>query len=745
MATAPATAADFVALARKSGLVDKSSLEKYLAELQKAGLPPDPSKLARLFVNDGLLTDFQAANLLRGRFTGFTLGRYKILKRIGAGGMGAVFLAEHTTMRRTVALKVLPPDKVRDPACLGRFHREAQAVAALNHPNIVRAYDVDSDGKTHFLVMEYVDGVTLQDVVQKRGPLAITRAADIIKQVAAGLDHAHRAGLVHRDIKPANILVNKSQVKILDMGLARFFNDDTDSLTREFENNAVLGTADYLSPEQGRDSHEVDIRSDIYSLGATFYFLLTGRPPFAGGNLRQKLLWHQMKAPDPVRTHRPEVPESLEAVIAKMMAKNAADRYQSPAEVVQALTSWGKDGPITAAASETGESADTPASESLQLADDWTGMIDTIRQSKSSTSVNHRRPDKQSLQQRLRRLHPWQLGAIAAGVLLLVGGIWIAIAANSGANPEAARAQGPQAPLNLMAADRGFDEIELTWQYSGHEGARFQVERANDEAFTQNRKLLGTVPPGTTRFTDTPLAEGLPFYYRVRAVIGAATSAPSNVASPAPSYGKGFNANGLITNGGATLEGTALRLTDATPPPKARSAFYSMPLSVQGFTTTFRFRIAPGPNTADGFTFCIQNNDPGIVGTAAGGLGYGTIAKSLAIKFDLWNNKDEGNNSTGLFINGAMPDNPGSINLTGTGVDLHSGNTYEVVLTYNKGSLSMTMTDVADPKKTFRTTFTIDIPKTVGGPAAYFGFTGGTSGAGAVQEILSWTYTVISS
>jgi serine/threonine protein kinase len=761
MAAAPATAGDFLALTRKSGLVEKSSLEKYIAEKQKAaGLPGEPAKLAALFVKDGVLTPFQAENLLRGKCTGLTLGKYKILKRIGSGGMGAVYLAEHLNMRRTVALKVLPADKAKDPACLGRFHREAQAAAALNHPNIVRAYDVCQEGKTCFLVMEYVEGVNLQDVVQKQGPLDVALAAEIVRQVAAGLDHAHRAGLVHRDIKPANILVSgmasgnapdrtekrqsttphspltTHQVKILDMGLALFFHDEGDGLTREFESNTVLGTADYLSPEQAVDSHDVDIRADIYSLGATFYFLLAGRPPFAGGNLRQKLVWHQMREPDPVRTHRPEVPESLQAVVTKMMAKSVADRYQTPAEVVQALSSWADTSP----APTSDDGSESPASRPLLTPENWADLIDTVRHDKNPTKRTHPRPDKKTPQDGwLRR---WHLAALA-GVVLLVVGIWWAVAANSGGDPAGSRGRVPEAPRGLRTADREFGEIELTWESAPDDVKAFRVERANDPAFTQNRTVLGTVPPGTTRFADRPLAAGLPYYYRITAMSAAGPSAPSEVVSPAPAYGSGFSQNGLSLNGGTTVAGTALRLTDASPGVKARSAFYAMPVSVQAFTTTFRFQIAAGANTADGFTFCIQNDEPGIVGAGAGSLGYAGIQKSIAVKFDLSNNKGEGNNSTGLFVNGAVPDNPGSLNLTNTGIDLHNGHAYQVVLEYNKGSLALTITDTVEPKKTFRHTFTIDIPATVGGTTAYCGFTGGTGtgGVGALQDILTWTYS----
>src|SRR5262245_16876152 len=186
--------------------------------------------------------------------------------------------------------------------------------------------------------MDYVDGANLQEIVGRFGPLSIERAAHYIRQAACGLQHAHQAGLVHRDVKPANILLERNgNVRLLDLGLARFFNDNADPLTLQYDDRHVLGTAAYVSPDQALHRHDVDIRADVYSLGATFYFCLTGQPPFASGKVAQKLIWHQVRQPAPVRQVRAEVPDALADVLAKMMAKNPAHRYQSPAEVIAAL------------------------------------------------------------------------------------------------------------------------------------------------------------------------------------------------------------------------------------------------------------------------------------------------------------------------------------------------------------------------------------------------------------------------
>jgi serine/threonine protein kinase len=338
MAAPPATTGELLDLVRKSGVADEKRLEAHMQKLRAAeSCPAEPAKLAGILVRDGLLTHFQAEQLLQGNWKGFSLGKYKVLERLGSGGMGQVYLCEHKLMRRRVAVKILPTAKASEEDVLQRFYREARAAAAVDHPNIVHAYDIDQEGKYHFLVMEYVDGSSLQEIVKKSGPMDVGRAAHYIRQAAMGLDHAHAAGLVHRDIKPGNILVDRGgTVKLLDMGLARFFNDDDDVLTKKYDQN-VLGTADYLAPEQALDSHDVDIRADIYSLGATFYFLLAGTTPFGEGTVAQKLLWQQTRQPKSLTTVRKDVPPGLVAVIEKMMEKEPGKRHQTPAAVVEAL------------------------------------------------------------------------------------------------------------------------------------------------------------------------------------------------------------------------------------------------------------------------------------------------------------------------------------------------------------------------------------------------------------------------
>jgi serine/threonine-protein kinase len=333
----------FLDLVRRSGLVEKGQLNAVLSELKQQAGPQSASDtdfVANRLVDAGLLTRWQCDRLLEGRHRGFFLGKYKLLDLLGSGGMSHVYLAEHVLMQRRVAIKVLPKSRIDDSSYLARFHREAQAAAALDHPNIVRAYDVDNDGDIHYLVMEYIEGRDLQQMVRQDGPMDFASAAEYIRQAAEGLAYAHQSGLIHRDVKPANLMVDrKNVVKVLDMGLARFTDEERASLTVAFDEN-VLGTADYLAPEQALNSHAVDVRADIYSLGCSLYYVLTGHPPFPDGTLPQRLMAHQKTQPPPIRQARPDVPQDMVEICTKMMAKKADQRYQSASEVAQALTGW---------------------------------------------------------------------------------------------------------------------------------------------------------------------------------------------------------------------------------------------------------------------------------------------------------------------------------------------------------------------------------------------------------------------
>ena len=264
--------------------------------------------------------------------------RYRVLRPLGAGGMGVVYLAEHRLMERTVALKVISKQLTASPAVVERFRREVRAVARLAHPNLVQAHDAEQEGDLHFLVMEFVEGENLAWLVDRNGPLPVEKACDYVRQAALGLAHALTLGLVHRDVKPQNLIVTaQGQVKVLDFGLASIAEERGGGLT---EFGQGMGTPDYVAPEQIRDAHSADARADVYSLGCTLYFLLTGRPPFPEGNAAQKVAAHLEKQPTPLKELRPETPVAVVQVIERMMAKAPALRYQTPADVVAALEPW---------------------------------------------------------------------------------------------------------------------------------------------------------------------------------------------------------------------------------------------------------------------------------------------------------------------------------------------------------------------------------------------------------------------
>ncbi|MFO0848188.1 MAG: phosphate ABC transporter substrate-binding protein PstS [Gemmataceae bacterium] len=337
----PATADDFFTLLARSGLLPADALAPYQSR-SRNGRPPSPAAVARELMADGLLTGFQARQLLHGRHRGYFLtDKYKVLDLLGEGGMGRVYLCEQLLLHRLMAVKVLH-QSVQVPGAVERFLREARAAAALDHPNIAHVYDVDRAAAGPFMVMEYVDGTNLHHLVATAGPLPPARAADYAKQAADGLHHAHLAGLIHRDVKPGNLMAGRDGVvKLLDLGLARFFDSrKNDNLTSRFDPTNVLGTADFIAPEQTTDSSNVDIRADLYSLGATLYYLLTGRFPFPTGTPVEKLVAHQKAEPAPIRELNPRVPEGLAGVVAVLMRKTPADRFQTPAEASRALALW---------------------------------------------------------------------------------------------------------------------------------------------------------------------------------------------------------------------------------------------------------------------------------------------------------------------------------------------------------------------------------------------------------------------
>jgi serine/threonine protein kinase len=269
-----------------------------------------------------------------------TLGQYELLARLGHGGMGTVYKARHLRLKRFVAVKVISQQRLPDPQAVARFHREMEAVGRLTHPNIVQATDAGEAGGQHFLAMEFVEGPNLAQLVRSGGSLSVPDACEIVRQAAAGLEHAHEHGLVHRDVKPSNLmLANDGTVKVLDLGLARLLDSPGDE-AEATGSEQILGSPDFMAPEQAQDSRQVDARTDLYSLGCTLYFLLTGRPPFAEPDYDtrlKKVMAHVREQPTPIQSVRPDLQSSLSDLLARLLAKAPCDRPRSAADVADML------------------------------------------------------------------------------------------------------------------------------------------------------------------------------------------------------------------------------------------------------------------------------------------------------------------------------------------------------------------------------------------------------------------------
>jgi serine/threonine-protein kinase len=372
--------ATFVAALQQSRLLTPKQMQQVTGDLQARF--PEPRALARHLMRLDWLTPYQINQLFQGHGKTLILGPYRLLERLAEGGMGQVFKARHEGLDRVVALKVIRKDRLANPDSVRRFHREIRAAAQLSHPNIVMAYDADEVDGTHFFAMEYVDGIDLDQLVRQAGPLPVEQACDYIRQAALGLQHALECGLVHRDIKPANLLLayppsrsgqatggsasslhRRPMVKVLDMGLARLHDPEglEESASQLTQEGRVVGTPDFMAPEQATNSHTADIRADLYSLGCTFYYLLTGHVLYGGGTAMEKLLRHRLDPPPPIERVRPGVPAGVRAVLYKLLAKHPEDRYQTPAELAAALEAAWKDADSAPSSVPAGEADATPS------------------------------------------------------------------------------------------------------------------------------------------------------------------------------------------------------------------------------------------------------------------------------------------------------------------------------------------------------------------------------------------------
>ena len=332
----------FVSSALKSGLVRQAEIDEAMGNISPrshqgsfSSFEIDDQQLASHLISRGLLTSYQAAQLSQGR-SKLNLGPYLITDWLGQGGMGQVFKAVHSMMGREVAIKVLPQEK-STPQAIARFTHEIRAQAQLDHENLVRAFDAGHDGNVYFLVTEYVAGADLRRLLRSEGYLQTAQAAWIIMQAALALDHAHRRGLIHRDVKPGNILVTKDGVaKVSDLGLSGWIFSDSD----DSQAGKLVGTADYLAPEQIIAPDRISPLSDIYSLGCTLYYAVTGKVPFPGGSTREKARRHCEETPWHPRRFNPTLTDEFVDIIAEMMDKEPERRITSAAQVAARLEPW---------------------------------------------------------------------------------------------------------------------------------------------------------------------------------------------------------------------------------------------------------------------------------------------------------------------------------------------------------------------------------------------------------------------
>jgi formylglycine-generating enzyme required for sulfatase activity/tRNA A-37 threonylcarbamoyl transferase component Bud32 len=333
---------EFLDALGRLALLEPATLEELRRQVQEQPVPA--RVLADRLVEQGVLTGYQAKQVLAGDGAELLLGPYLVLDRLGTGGMGAVYKALHRALGRIDAVKVVRDDILENEEAVKRFAREARAAAQLRHRNVVLVYDAGvTEDDLHYMAMEYVEGTDLGKLVKREGALPVAVACEYVRQAAVGLQHLHERGLVHRDIKPSNLLVQQAGeeqpiIKIVDLGLVRFKDSVVGSRPLPMtELGAMMGTPDFLAPEQATDARSVDIRADLYSLGCTLYYLLAGEVPFPAPTIAEKLVGHQLREPRPLRVNRPDVPENIVAVVARLMAKKPEDRYQTPTEVAEAL------------------------------------------------------------------------------------------------------------------------------------------------------------------------------------------------------------------------------------------------------------------------------------------------------------------------------------------------------------------------------------------------------------------------
>ncbi|MBW3542898.1 MAG: protein kinase [Planctomycetes bacterium] len=465
----------------RSQVITTGQIEVLRAEL---GAEANDEVLVDALVRRGLVTAWQRDQVRKGDAVFFLDdGRYLLLSQIGQGGMGAVYRARHTRMNRDVAIKVIDPRRVKDQRLVDRFRREVAVSSRLQHEHIVHAHDVGQQGGVSFLVLEYVEGSDLASLVRRDGPMEPAEAAAICMQAASGLAYAHGQNVVHRDIKPQNILLSTGgATRILDMGLARIVAEaEEDSHTALTQEGAVMGTIDFMAPEQALNTHAADGRSDIYSLGATLYYLLTGRKPFPGGSAAEKLVRLAQEEPQPVGQLRPDCPRALTDVVERMMAKRPQERFQTAEDVVRQLQPLAAEKiagrPVVTASVQS--AAETHRSTGLEV----TLVTGPVFQPDAGTVVGMLR----------RRQNPprrgvWLLrGSIAVPVLLLLGALWYF------GRPAAERSRIPDLKPPPVANQTSVPPTEYRIELDGHFGAVAPGDWSPDGSFLATRGGDGQV------------------------------------------------------------------------------------------------------------------------------------------------------------------------------------------------------------------------------------------------------------
>jgi len=473
----------------RSGLMTDDELKSFISDsLPPQANPGDGEQVVSALLDSHKLTPFQLERIREGKADGLVLGNYVLLSKLGAGGMGVVFKARHRRMKRDVALKVLPETLTKSPDAVARFHREVEAAARLQHPNIAAAYDADEAAGVHFLVMEFVDGPDLSRYVKQHGPLPLAHAIALCIQGARGLAQAHKLGVVHRDIKPGNLLVDShGTLKILDMGLAHLQTEqgeDGVDLTELTQSGRVMGTVDYMAPEQAVDAKRADHRADIYSLGCTLHYLVTGRPLSPEGSITQKLLWHQNEAIPALSSYCPASTPQLDATLAAMLAKRPDERPQSMTDVVHALEE------CLAQITAGGKELPAPLAGPLAQVDISPSMYGSTLGGRTTFADIHRATTAEAPSPVARRNKAVWIAAVAACLLLAGGGV-VAMMMAGGKDDAGADAAPipPPADPSGAAAVVARKEVPKT--------GPIVPERPEDKALDRIFALAGSVTVGT--------------------------------------------------------------------------------------------------------------------------------------------------------------------------------------------------------------------------------------------------------